>query len=103
MKAKQDWSVGSTVKVGSMALLVEAKVPAPTEAHADTFILSRGVEFFRFAPAGALMKITRERAKALVVVGTRIASERPAPIEVKESSGFEAEALMARYFVPGVA
>lgn len=54
----QDWSVGSTVKVGFLALKVLAAVPTPGDYVPDAYILqgAKG-QVYRFVPHNGLEKI----------------------------------------------
>lgn len=52
--AKQDWTVGQTVKVGFMSLKVLAKVPTPGDYMPDAYALESNGKFYRFVPHNGL-------------------------------------------------
>ena len=88
MKAKQDWSAGSTVKVGFLSLTVIAKVPTPGDFKPDAYVLasaSKGT-FYEFTPHFGLNKITADEARALLAEGTRIAEQQAAAAIAKASA-----------------
>jgi len=51
-KTKQNWSVGQTVKVGFLSLVVERAIPTPGDFQPDAYILTSadGSRFYRFVP-----------------------------------------------------
>lgn len=57
MKVKQDWSVGSTVKVGFLSLTVLSKVPTPGDHWPDAYILTSAKgQTYSFVPHRGLNK-----------------------------------------------
>lgn len=56
--SKQDWSIGKTVKVGFMTLVVKELVPTPGDSLPDAYILesNKGVQY-RFVPHNGLERI----------------------------------------------
>lgn len=55
-RSKQKWEIGQTVKVGFMALKVEAKVPTPGDWLPDAYALSSNDKFYRFVPHNGLTR-----------------------------------------------
>ena len=57
-KSKQDWSEGSTVKVGFMTLTVKALIPTPGDWLPDKYLLesSNGTQY-HFTPHNGLERI----------------------------------------------
>ena len=66
-KAKQDWSIGATVKVGFTPLVVADKIPTPGDFAPDAFLLVNhaGTQLYRFVPHCGLEKITPAEAREL--------------------------------------
>ena len=58
-RSKQDWSVGSTVKVGFLTLTVVALIPTPGDWLPDKYLLesSKGVKY-HFTPHNGLEKLS---------------------------------------------
>ena len=57
--AKQDWTIGSTVKIGFIAdLEVVAKIPTPGDYAPDAYALWQPTtgRFYRFAPHNGLVR-----------------------------------------------
>jgi hypothetical protein len=54
---KQNWQVGSNVKVGFMSLVVLAKVPTPGDWFPDAYVLSNGKSLYKFVPHNGLNKM----------------------------------------------
>ena len=61
---KQNWSVGNTVKVGFLSLIVLAAVPTPGDYLPDAYILSNAgsTRFYKFVPHNGLECITEAEA-----------------------------------------
>lgn len=78
MKAKQDWSIGATVKVGFLVLTVIAKIPTPGDFKPDAYVLASAAKgtFYEFVPHNGLTKITAEEARAQVAEGRRLADQQ---------------------------
>ncbi len=57
-KPKQDWSVGSLVKVGFLdGLTVAEKVATPGDFKPDYYILTKGEKRYEFTPHNGLVRI----------------------------------------------
>lgn len=56
-RTKQDWHIGSTVKVGFLSLTVFALVPTPGDFLPDAYVLrsAKGV-FYKFVPHNGLTR-----------------------------------------------
>ena len=65
-KSKQNWRIGSTVKVGFLNLRVIGKCPTPGDFAPDAYALesiSGSLKFYRFVPHNGLQKcFSREEA-----------------------------------------
>ncbi|RUR68660.1 hypothetical protein EJP67_16480 [Variovorax guangxiensis] len=80
MKAKQDWTIGATVKVGFLALTVIAKIPTPGDFKPDAYVLaspSKGT-FYEFVPHHGLNKIEPHEARELIAQSKRSADQQAA-------------------------
>ena len=66
--ATQDFSIGSTVKVGFMSLVVKAKIQTPGDFKPDAYILSNtaGTQLYKFVPHNGCEKISTSEARLLV-------------------------------------
>lgn len=55
-RSKQDWTVGATVRVGFLSLVVIALVATPGDFKPDAYVLSNaaGTKFYRFVPHNGL-------------------------------------------------
>lgn len=54
---RQDWSVGKTVRVGFLELVVLDKVPTPGDFQPDAYVLTgRGGAIYSFVPHRGLNK-----------------------------------------------
>jgi hypothetical protein len=58
-KTKQDWNIGSTVKVGFLTLIVKEVELTPGDYKPDAYILSNvaGSQMYRFVPHNGLEKL----------------------------------------------
>lgn len=67
-KTKQDWSIGATVKVGFLVLVVVAAVPTPGDCLPDAYVLrnATGTKLYEFVPHNGLEGITAQQAEELV-------------------------------------
>lgn len=54
--SQQDWSVGSTVKVGFMSLKILAKIATPGDYRPDGYALESGGKFYNFVPHCGLVR-----------------------------------------------
>lgn len=56
-RSKQNWEIGSTVKVGFLSLQVVAKVATPGDWLPDAYALTNGKgTFYRFVPHNGLTR-----------------------------------------------
>lgn len=63
--SKQNWTIGSTVKVGFLALTVIAAIATPGDFKPDAYILkSTKGQYYKFVPHNGLQKITAEEANS---------------------------------------
>lgn len=87
-KAKQDWSVGATVKVGFLSLTVVAKVPTPGDFKPDAYVLASATKgtFYEFVPHNGLNKIEAHEARELVAEGRRVAEQQAAAVITRASA-----------------
>jgi hypothetical protein len=62
--SKQVWTVGSTVKVGFLSLVVRAAIATPGDHAPDAYFLSNvaGTKFYQFVPHQGLTSITVDEA-----------------------------------------
>lgn len=57
-KSKQDWAIGSTVRVGFLSLKVEAMRPTPGDSMPDVYVLSSAKgQRYEFTPHYGLQKM----------------------------------------------
>ena len=66
--SKQNWTTGSTVKVGFLTLIVKAAIATPGDHLPDVYFLSNvaGTKFYEFTPHVGLQSVTVEDAAARV-------------------------------------
>lgn len=63
--SKQNWTIGSTVKVGFLALTVVAAIATPGDFKPDAYILqSAKGQYYKFVPHNGLQKITEQEANS---------------------------------------
>lgn len=76
-KSKQDWSVGATVKVGFLTLIVKAAIATPGDYAPDAYILAnaKGTQLYKFVPHNGLEKISLLEARELIA-GNMVRAER---------------------------
>lgn len=62
--SKQNWTVGSTVKVGFLTLIVKAAIATPGDGLPDVYFLSNsaGTKLFEFTPHKGLRSVTVDEA-----------------------------------------
>ena len=79
--SKQNWMVGSTVKVGFLTLVVRAAIATPGDYAPDAYILSNvaGTQLYKFVPHNGIEKLSLFEARELLadakVRADRIARE----------------------------
>ena len=78
--SKQNWSVGSTVRVGFMTLVVKAAIATPSDYAPDAYILANtaGTKLYKFVPHNGLESLSMIEARELIanakVTADRIAA-----------------------------
>jgi hypothetical protein len=67
-RTKQDWTVGSTVKVGFLSLIVKAAIATAGDYLPDAYILinKAGTQLYKFVPHNGVEKITALEARELI-------------------------------------
>lgn len=67
-RTKQDWTIGSTVKVGFLSLIVKAAVATPGDFAPDAYILvnKAGTQLYKFVPHNGIEKISSVEARELI-------------------------------------
>ena len=85
--SKQNWSVGSNVKVGFMTLTVRAAVPTPGDYAPDAYILSNaaGTQLYLFVPHNGLTKISVEEARDMLATA-RAQADRVARLVIAQAA-----------------
>lgn len=96
-KTKQSWTVGNTVKVGFLSLVVKAAVATPGDHLPDAYILANaaGTQLYRFVPHNGLEKISAAEAREMLERAERRAAELTAQAIAKASAVREIDALFA--------
>ncbi|MDT7514696.1 hypothetical protein [Rhodoferax mekongensis] len=66
--SKQNWTVGNTVKVGFLFLVVKAAIATPGDYLPDAYILAntKGTQLYKFVPHKGLEKIDAIEARELI-------------------------------------
>lgn len=77
-KTKQNWTSGSTVKVGFLSLMVVQAIPTPGDYAPDAYLLVNAAQtqLYKFVPHNGIEKITREEANELIAQAVQIARDR---------------------------
>ena len=90
-RSRQEWTVGSTVKVGFMTLVVLAAVPTPGDFAPDAYVLRNKAAscLYKFVPHCGLSKLTAAEAQALVA-GAKELAERAMAASIAKVTGREA-------------
>jgi hypothetical protein len=80
--SKQNWTVGSTVKVGFLTLVVKAAIATPGDGLPDVYCLANvaGTKLYEFTPHKGLRSVTVDEA-AEQVADLRAKLERTAASE----------------------
>lgn len=86
--SKQNWTVGASVRVGFMSLIVRAALLGGGDNHQDTYLLSNaaGDRLYEFQPhagcrsvtlaeAGELLQASKNRAARIAAQTTRAAAD----------------------------
>jgi hypothetical protein len=94
--SKQNWTVGSTVKVGFLTLVVKAAIATPGDGLPDVYFLANvaGTKLYEFTPHVGLRSVTVEEAAERVAT-FRFELERIADTEV--SRAVKASQASARF------
>ena len=73
---KQNWTVGKSVNVGFMTLIVKAAVKTEGDYLPDAYILTNqaGTQLYKFVPHNGCQKIDIEEAKSLLATGEQSAA-----------------------------
>ncbi len=79
-KTKQNWTVGQTVKIGFMSLVVKA---------------AAGTQLYKFVPHNGVEKIGVDEARELMASAERHAARIAAQIIARVSASREIDALFA--------
>lgn len=66
--SKQNWTIGQTVKVGFMTLVVRQAIATPGDYAPDVYILSNqaNTQLYKFVPHNGCSKITIDEAKEMI-------------------------------------
>jgi len=95
-KSKQDWTVGQTVRVGFLSLVVVAGLEATGDGNPGAYILTNGTQLYSFVPHNGLSKITDEQAVAMCEESKRITAARAARAQAKVARVASNAAMCAR-------
>jgi hypothetical protein len=95
--SKQNWTVGNTVKVGFLVLVVKAAIATPGDYLPDAYILTNvtGTKLYKFVPHNGLQSITVADARELMAIAEAHAARVAAQAIAKASSTREIDALFA--------
>jgi len=95
--AKQDFSIGSTVKVGFMSLVVKAKIPTPGDYKPDAYILSNAsdTQLYKFVPHNGCEKISINDAREMLQAAEQYAAREAAKATAKAQAARAVGALFA--------
>ena len=65
--SRQNWTVGSSVEVGFLTLIVRDAIPTPGDYAPDAYILSNqaGTQLYKFVPHKGLSKISQVEVEEL--------------------------------------
>lgn len=95
--SKQDWTVGATVKVGFLSLVVKAAVATPGDYLPDAYILTNqaGSQLYSFVPHNGIEKISADQAREMMAAAELYAAKLAARAIAKAASTAEIDALFA--------
>lgn len=84
--SKQNWTVGATVKVGFLSLVVRAALATPGDGLPDAYILSNqaGTKLYRYVPYNGLESLSITDARELIAEA-RLRAERIAAAAVAKA------------------
>jgi len=96
-KTKQNWTVGNTVRVGFLTLVVKAAIATPGDFLPDAYILTSvaGDKLYKFVPHNGLESITVTQVRSLMADAEDHAARVAAHAITKASSTREIDALFA--------
>jgi hypothetical protein len=96
-KTKQNWTVGATVKVGFLSLVVKASVATPGDYLPDAYILANqaGTQLYRFVPHNGLEKISVDEAREMLAKAEHYAAQVAAKAIAKAAAVREIDAVFA--------
>lgn len=85
-KSKQNWTVGATVKVGFLSLVVRAAVATPGDFLPDAYILanSAGTQLYKFVPHNGLEKVSLVEAREMLA-DAKVAADRMAAAAIAKA------------------
>lgn len=91
---KQDWTIGQTVKVGFLSLIVKAKIATPGDFAPDAYILvnGAGMQLYSFVPHKGVQKISPIEAQALMAQAEEAAARVAYRAMAKASASARASA-----------
>lgn len=75
MQNTQQWTVGSTVRVGFLRMVVKAKIPTPGDSMPDAYILANtsGAQLYKWVPFHGLSRIEPDEASQLLAYADQVA------------------------------
>lgn len=67
-KTRQNWTTGSTVKVGFSSLIVVAAIATPGDFAPDAYILKNaaGTQLYKFVPHNGVEKLSTDEARTMI-------------------------------------
>lgn len=99
-KSAQAWTVGQTVKVGFVTLVVKAAVATPGDGKPDAYILvnAAGTQLYSFVPHHGLQKVSAIEAQALMAQSEEAAARATYRALAKASADATAARSIAALF-----
>ena len=100
-KTEQNWTVGNSVKVGFLTLVVKAVIPTPGDYMPDAYILSntKGTQLYKFVPHNGVEKISNDEARIMVAdakyAAAKMAETAMAQLIANNKAAAEIEAIFA--------
>lgn len=85
-KTRQAWTVGETVKVGFLSLVVKAAIATPGDYLPDAYILvnQAGTQLYKFVPHNGIEKIDPIEARELIA-DAKVRAERLAQAAIEKA------------------
>ena len=95
--SKQNWTVGNTVKVGFLVLVVKAAIATPGDYAPDAYILANkaGDQLYSFVPHKGLNKVTVAEVRDMMETARAHAARVAAKAIAKAANTREIDALFA--------